>query len=365
VMHVVATGDRRGAELFTFDLVNALAKLGIEQSIAVLRGPMAMDFGVPTDVLSRDGNGHRRMELSIVRKLVRTASRWVPDLVQAHGGEALKYAVISRQEAKRRLVYRRIGLFTPRTFLPGRRFGYSRLMRRAHRIVVVSEAGKSETVNRFGIPADRVLAIPNGVDPGRVESRATSAEIRREFGIRNDAVVLLSLGALTWEKDPIGQLEIGARVTQSVPGAVHLFVGDGPLRCELEAEVRRRNLFEKALVVGSRPRVGDVLAAADALLIASRTEGMPAVSIEAGLVGLPVVAYELAGIPEVVINGRTGMLAPQGRPDALARHAEALLRDEPLRRRLGIAAQAHCLERFHIGVIAPRYAQLFGDLVER
>ena len=136
--------------------------------------------------------------------------------------------------------------------------------------------------------------------------------MRAELDLDSETPLVVSLGALTWEKDPLGHVDVVARAAEARPIA-HVFVGDGPLRGQLERAISRRSPNYRPRLLGSRDDVGDLLAAADALLLASRTEGMPASVIEAGLAGLPVIGYALSGVPEVVVDGVTGRLVPPGK----------------------------------------------------
>jgi glycosyltransferase involved in cell wall biosynthesis len=214
----------------------------------------------------------------------------------------------------------------------------------------------------FRLPPGRVVTIPNGVDPGRVVPRRGRAATRAAVGVAADAIVVLSLGALTWEKDPVGHLETTAPLLRRHPGAVHLFAGDGPLRGELAAAAGRLGLAGRVRLLGSRDDVGDLLAASDLMLFASRTEGMPASVIEAGLAGVPVAGTALAGVPEVVVDGETGLLAAPGDRDGLRAALDRLLGDGELRAAMGQAAQARCRDRFGIAAVAGAYHALYEEL---
>ena len=132
--------------------------------------------------------------------------------------------------------------------------------------------------------------------------------------------MVLSVGALTWEKDPFNHLDVGSRVLAAVPDAIHIFVGDGPMGEAMRRRVAQNGSQARTMFLGSRADMGDVLAAADVVLFASRSdgmEGMPAVVIEGGMGGLPVAAFAVAGVSEVVVDGQTGLLAPPGNTELL------------------------------------------------
>lgn len=363
VLHVVATGQRRGAEVFAADLVRALAREGVGQRVGVVRGErMEVPFEAPVAVLG--GGGARlpglRVEPASVLALRRLIRAWRPHVVQAHGGEPLKHAVAAAAGAGSRVVYRRIGGPADAIRSRARRLAYAGMMRRAARVVAVAEASRRDVVERFGIPPARVVTIPNAADAERLRPARALAETRGALGLPPEGLLFLSVGALTWEKDPLGALEAAAEVLEAVPGAAYAVAGDGPLRGALEAEARRRGLAGRVLLLGSRDDVPDLMAAADALLLASRTEGMPGCLIEAGMAGLPAAAYAVGGVPEVL--GETGLLAPPGDRRALAGCALRLAREPDTRRALGEAARERCRDRFEIRRVAPRYLGVYREV---
>jgi glycosyltransferase involved in cell wall biosynthesis len=368
VLHVVATTNRRGGELFASDLVRALDGEGIEQQVAVLHPPIGLarvGFEAPTVAV---GDGWRapgvRMSLEAFQALRHLVSGWRPHVVQAHGGEPFKYLVASGAAGRSKLVYRRIGAAPPWILRGPRRAAHAVLMRRATKVVAVAEAVRRETLEVFGVPPANVRMIPNGVDPARLSPLHDRQATRKALGIASDAPVILSLGALTWEKDPLGHLRISGEVMRHQPRAIHLFVGEGPLRERAEERVRSERRGEHVRFLGSREDLPDLLAASDVLLLASAVEGMPAGAIEAGIAGLPVVGYHIAGVPEVVLDGVTGQLVPAGDPFELAHAVIDLLANEPMRRSMGDAAAERCRSLFGIDAVAPRYLDLYQELVQ-
>jgi glycosyltransferase involved in cell wall biosynthesis len=361
VLHVLATGQRRGAEVFAADLVAAMAAPGVDQRVAVLHGapPWAVGFAAPSVAL---GGRPGRLHPGALWRLSRLLRDWRPDVVQAHGGEPLKYLALAAGLRPPPIVYRRIGSVSWLSSRP-RRVLYGRLVRRAARVVAVAESVREETVTAFRLPEARVVTIPNGVDPERLAPARGRDATRAALGIPREATVVLSLGALAWEKDPLGHLEVTAPLLRGRLRAVHLFAGDGPLRAELEAAALGQGVRDQVLALGSRSDVGDLLAASDLLLFASRTEGMPASVIEAGMAGLPVAGVALTGVPEVVEDGVTGLLVAPGDSDGLRAAARRLLDDGQLRAAMGAAARERCRDRFGIAAIAAAYLELYEEVV--
>jgi glycosyltransferase involved in cell wall biosynthesis len=360
LLHVVATARRRGAELSALDLMGALPER-IDQRVAVLRGGGSDDLAYParTDVLSGAGwETARRFDPAVARRLSRLVRTLAPDVVLAHGGDPLKYLATALLRGSPPVVYRRIGA-TPH-WMAGRsrRSAYGLLIRRATRVIAVAEAMRRQLVDGSGVQTDRVVVIPNGVDPERVRPARGRAATRSELGLADDAPVILSLGALTGEKDPLTVVRVAAEVVRAVPEARHLLVGEGPLRSETQTEAARLGLGDRLLMLGPRSDVGDLLAAADLLLLPSRTEGLPAVAVEAGLAGLPVVASRVGGVPEVVERDVTGLLVEPGDVAGFVAAVAGLLGEPDRRRALGEAAAVRCREGFSIERLAPRWVEV-------
>lgn len=364
VLHVVSTGKRRGAEVFASDLVGALKGEGIEQHVAVLRGeePVDVPYTAQVTVLGEDRR-NEALRLGTVRSMRRVLRAWEPDIIQAHGGEALKYSFLADRRRGGRVVYRRIGSVHPRTTFGLRKAAYGAMMRRASHVVALGKTAREETIRVFGVRPERIVTIPNGVDPVRIRPRRTRDQIRRSLGLAPDTVVGLSLGALTWEKDPLAQVDVAARVLRRSDRAVFLIAGEGPLRGEVARAVAEAGLEGRVFLLGNRSDPGDLLASSDVLLMTSRTEGVPGAAIEGAMTGLPVVAYAIGGLAEAVRDGTTGLLARPGDREALARHASTLLEDEDRRREMGRAAMKWSRARFDIGVVAPSYVRLYRHVL--
>jgi len=368
VLHVLASSQLRGAETFAADLDKALAWRGVDQRVAVLRptdGARQVHFQSPRVALGPGGGlaPVLRLDLLFLRSLRRVISAWKPDIVQAHGGETLKYAVPACGR-RASVVYRRIGS-TPEWMAGGlRRAGHRAFIRRAARIVAVGEAVRAETIERFGIDPERVVTIPNGVDIARATPNRPRSETRARLGIERVAPVVISVGAFTVEKDPDAHVEVARRVIERRRDTVFLLVGDGPLMPRTMEKVSRYGLEKSIRFLGPSTEIPDLLAASDIALLASRTEGMPGILIEAGIAGIPAAAYAIAGVPEVIVDRLTGLLAPPGDVGTLTSGVLALLEDARCRRDMGEAARELCTSRFDISLIAERYLSLYEELAE-
>jgi glycosyltransferase involved in cell wall biosynthesis len=278
-------------------------------------------------------------------------------VVVAHGSRALPACALATAGRGQPLVYRNIG--DPRYWAGGsaRRLRVSLFLRRAHAVVVLDAASADAIMERHGIRASRICVIPTGVPAAQfplVDAPRRGAA-RRRLGYADDDRIVAYIGALSGEKD------VGAAVlaVAALPGVRLAIVGDGPQRRSVTAAAR-------GLAPGRIDFLGPVvdpaltLAAADVLVLPSRTEGIPAVLIEAGLSGLPVVATDVGGVREVVVPGQTGLLVAAGDTAALT---GALRRALANGHGMGAAARERCLARFEMANIAARWDDLLGRLL--
>ena len=367
VLHVTASQQLRGAEVFAGDLMSALRDRGVEQRVAALwRGDPQVRFPATPTVLSSRSHGDAWLNPRLSSSLRQLLTAWEPDVIQLHGGDTLGCALpllVSRHPA---IVYRRIGCAPLSLRRHVKRTLFGAAMRRVDRVIAVAEAVQDELLGLFRFPAERVVMIPNGIDPARIKPTRDRLETRELLRIPADATVILSLGALAWEKDPSAHLRQAVHAIRRDPTVYHLFVGDGPMRPQVERSIVAAGIEERVLVLGARRDVADLLDASDVLMFASRRggmEGMPASLIEAGMRGLAVAGFDVAGASEVVIDGATGYLVPWGDEESLRARLRTLIEQPKRRREMGRAARDRCRALFSIEPIADRYLSVYEDLV--
>jgi glycosyltransferase involved in cell wall biosynthesis len=171
---------------------------------------------------------------------------------------------------------------------------------------------------RIARPQDLVV-IPNGIDASRFgHSKELRESTRDALGLGNNEFVWLALGRLAAQKAYPTLLGAFVQVLEDVPHSKLLIAGQGPLRAEIESLIRRSYLETSVSLLGFRNDVAALLAAADALVVASRYEGMPNVVMEALASERPVVGTDVGGMPELVKEGVNGYLVPASDPHVLA-----------------------------------------------
>ena len=192
--------------------------------------------------------------------------------------------------------------------------------------VAVSSAAARSAV---GPLKRRVEVLIHGIDIDSVAGRAPQRDGKRaELGFGPDAIVVVTVANLRHEKAYDVLLKAAAQATANRPDLHFVSVGQGPLASEMKERCIRLGLGEdKFRFLGFRDDVHDLLAAADIFCLASRNEGLPVALMEAYALGLPVVATRVGGLPDVVEQGRSGMLVAPEDPGALAAAIVAVAAD--------------------------------------
>jgi colanic acid/amylovoran biosynthesis glycosyltransferase len=212
----------------------------------------------------------------------------------------------------------------------------------------------------------RAKAVAQGADPGRVRVHHTGVPVPPDRAIAEPAWDVTFVGRFADKKGADDLVTALGMLRAARPRA--LFIGDGPLRARTEAQARE--LGVDATFAGSLPpaEVAAHLAASKVLAAPSRTaadgdtEGLPTTVLEAGALGVPVVSTRHSGIPEAVLDGRTGLLGDERDVAALARNLHRLLTDEPLRQRLGRAGRAHIAANFDLATQTRRLESLYDEV---
>jgi glycosyltransferase involved in cell wall biosynthesis len=236
-------------------------------------------------------------------------------VAHAHKGRARTLALLAGlMGARSKLVLNRgVSFHVPRV----RRVGYT--SRRVHAIVAVCESIKRDLV-ATGVPAQKIEVIYSGTDVARFHPGLDGGPIRRELGLAPEHVLITQIGVRSW-RGWQDVLDAMARLAPAEPGARLLFVGAPPPRvAELGERARERGLDGRVLVLGHREDIPQILTASDVVVDASYAgAGLTGSIREALACERPVVATDLAGMPELVIEGETGLLVPPRDPEALAR----------------------------------------------
>lgn len=244
---------------------------------------------------------------------------------------------------------------------------YRFLLARSHtRFEANSRAGGAHYARWLHMDPGSISYSPNGLDPAisRTCSPDAARALRKARGIPQKAPLLLTLSRFVWGKAPESMPDIFSRVLAARPDCHYLIAGAGMAEDEgMGALLRERGLAEHVHLLGVQSPVAPLFASADVFLLPSRVEGFPNAVMEALAAGLPVVASNVGGIPDLVRHGEDGFLHDASDLEGMARSVMALLDDAALRARLGAAGRQRIVEEFSLQKLGDRAIERYEELL--
>lgn len=234
------------------------------------------------------------------------------------------------------------------------------LMRGTDAVIASAKSVKDFYVGQVGADPSQVEVIYNAVDWSQLESTLTRDQLRASIGVPPEAMAAGIIARLTEQKAHRVLFEAIAQ-HPSLQQLHLVVVGDGELRESLKQRVATLGLQHRVHFVGARRDLGNILNAVDLFTMPSLWEGLPLSLVLAMGAGLPVVTTRVAGIPEVVQHGISGLLVSPGKSDELAAALARVIEDASLRRSLGEAARAFVRPRFGV----EKYVQSITGLYDR
>jgi len=227
----------------------------------------------------------------------------------------------------------------------------------------------SEAVRKFHVqykryPPRKISTIYNAVDTAKFRPAEDKSHLRTLLGIRSDAMVIGITGGLIKQKGHEYLLEAAADLHGKNGNIEYVFVGDGPLRSDLEAKAASLGLKDHVFFLGVRRDVGALIQGFDIFTLPSLWEGFGIAIAEAMASGVPVVATSVDGIRELVDDGSTGILVPPGDPIALGIALSDLAGDPLQRKAMGAAGRTRIIEQFSLSAMVSAYEKLYSQLLD-
>jgi glycosyltransferase involved in cell wall biosynthesis len=277
------------------------------------------------------------------------------DVVHFHTSRAHAMAPFARGHAGALVVTRRMDYRPNRMFAPY-------LYNHAVDGVAAISSEVAESLARARVPRERIAIISSGVDCARFRPPAADERraARARLGIANDAVVLGTVGALEERKGHRYLLEAMSELCRAPQAPlVCLIAGDGSRRAELERDAAQMGIAGVVRFLGRVDDACPVLWALDVFIFPSLHEGLGVALLEAAACGLPAVASKAGGIPEVVIEGSTGLLVPPADASAISAATRRLIAAPAQRAEMGAAARERALREYTMDTMARRTLELY------
>jgi glycosyltransferase involved in cell wall biosynthesis len=223
-----------------------------------------------------------------------------------------------------------------------------------------SRAANTDYARWIGVDESRVKLVPNAIDFDALAARQadSSLDLRRQLGVEPTTPVILGVFRLNEEKRPLLFVDTFAAVVARVPSARALVAGVGPFEEAMRKRISELNLHESLTLLGRREDVPQLMQISSLLLLTSNFEGMPNVVMEAQAMGIPVVAPNVGGVSDCMIDGQTGYLVERESIDGFAMRCIELLEHRDLRRRFGSNGVVHMRHSFSRRAMAERYLEV-------
>lgn len=237
------------------------------------------------------------------------------------------------------------------------------LYRFADRVVIVSEAMRPRLLRAL-IPEQRIVCIKNAVESPEAGEGAAGAQLRKCYGIADSSPVICVIGRFSPEKGHRFFLEAFPQLLARHPEATAILVGDGQDRPMLEQMVRDLGVAERVVFAGYQQQMAPFYRGCDLVVMPSLSEGMPNVALEAMAFGKALVATRVGGVPEVVLDGETGVLVAPADPGDLAAGMLRLLDQPELLVRYGAAGRERIESEFSPENRARKLIGLYHELLQ-
>lgn len=315
------------------------------------------------------GTGRPGGFLASLRELVRLIRRERIQVINAHRGEGHLYAALaSRMVADRVAVFRTRGDVRPPKGHLLNRYLHRRL---TDGVILAAEILRGPVLKNLGLPPKCIRVIPPGVEPHWFPGRLSPQEARRSLGWPEEDPVVGIVGRLSPVKGHQVFLEAAGLVLASCPRARFVIVGrEAQIKvAQLREQAERLGIAHRVRFTGSVPRVSSLVAAFDVAVVASTgSEVICRVALEHMAMARPVVGTRVNAVPEVVLDGSTGLLVPPKDPTAMSQAIVSLLLDARRAESLGQAGRRRVRDEFTLDHLAHRtegfYRELLGTFRE-
>jgi glycosyltransferase involved in cell wall biosynthesis len=358
--HVTFDMSIGGAERVICDLAQHTNQEQYDVSVICLQQPL----GVFGEILRAEGFIVETLcrkpgfDISLIRGIRGIIHKKGLQLLHCHQYTPYVYGVLAAAGTPCKVIFTEHGRFYPDRRKPKRVLINPILNRLTAKVTAISEATRTALSVYENFPADHIEVIYNGIDDTDIRF-ADSGGLKAELGIDSKAPVLGTVARL----DPIKNHPMMIRALKEVhlkqPEVVLLIVGDGPEMSSLKSLVHELAISDRVFFPGMRNDVQRFYKIMDLFLLTSFSEGTAMTLLEAMAAGVPCIATDVGGNPEIVADGETGYIIPNDDPASLKKCVLKILESKSLRETLCCAARKRFEERFTVQKMVSGYQKLY------
>lgn len=375
VLHVIESLGAGGAEMLLVNLLPALQKKGVTCHVAALASPYDLAAKLESSGVQvhRLDISHRWNLPQALIRLVRLLRSEDFDVVHAHLFFASFYTGLSKifePRPKRVVSFHNMGYDSDPANTLWRKVR-KRMDSSIQKNLIDAHFGVSSAVQShysINLGISNVGVLPNCVNIPAIlpDSFVAKKHLLDDFSLRAEDFVIVLPGRLVHEKGHRFALEALSLLKKRGISPLLLIVGDGPLAKEISVDVEKRNLSSRVILHPgvNQPRLYEIMAGADLIIMPSIHEGWPLVAAEALGLAKPLIATKVGGISEIIKNNITGMLIPPRDSEALASSIEHVMKSPEESQRMAQAGRRHVVENFTPEILANRWACQYNSLFE-
>lgn len=357
ILHTESSVGWGGQENRTLNELIGMRDRGHEMAVASRPGARILDraaeLGFPTYAIDMRG----AIDLLAILKLRALMRRFKADIVNTHSGRDTQLAGMAARSilGRRPRIVRTRHLALPITS----KFSYSVL---PDHVVTVSQY-VGNYLAEAGVPREGITTVSTGVDFACYERSSAAGNLREELGLPAGALLIGTVAILRIKKGHNEILDAAPLVLQRFPDAHFVFAGDGPQTENLKRRIAAEGLGNRVHMLGLRRDVTNILSSLDVFVLPTHQEALGTAFIEAGAMGLPAVATNVDGVPEVVQDGTTGLLVAPNDGRAVGEAICSLLADPIYRQGMGANAAEFVRRKFSREVMAQGMEKLYQRLL--
>lgn len=359
VLHINTEKGFRGGEVQTLEIARRLRDKGYPTLILANKKGMLIEKARAAGLQTEEFSPRGELDIFSAMKIGRAASQFGARIVHAHTAQALGLVYLSRVRKNGVTV---VG--TRRVSFPFKSRYSIKKYRSADCIIAVAEE-VALGLMREGVPQNKITVIHSGLNLEPFKTLADPAAVKDRLGVKRHFPVIGVVGALAHHKGHQTFLKALNRVWTKFPGAMTVFVGDGPAADDIRRSVESRGL--PSIFTGHIDNVAPVYRAFDIFVLPSSSgEGSPGVIKEAAAAMVPVVATNVGGTREILRHGTEAYLVPPSDPIRMAEAILTLLSNEELRTKMTLAAKERVKEFSFENVVAQHeqvYRRILGQRV--
>jgi glycosyltransferase involved in cell wall biosynthesis len=356
VVHLSAEKTWRGGEQQIAYLIQEHQQLNVEQLVVCRKNSAFESYCIKNNIPYKSLGFKNQFDLNSSLQLKRIAKEFKADIIHIHSSHAHAIAVWAYYLGNKTnlVLSRKVDFRISQNFLSKLKYNCPAIKK----IICVSEVIK-EMMQADVADKNKCLTIYDGIDTSKYKTKGN--KLRTEFNITNDVSLVGSTAALADHKDYPTLLKAIKEIGNAL-NAHYFFIGDGPLRNEIQELVVQNQLEDKITFTGFRTDIDELLPELDVFVLSSKTEGLGSSILDAYACKVPVVCTNAGGIPEIVEQEQTGLLSTVGDAKALAKNIIRIMQDVELRNRI-VEQASERVKQFDKKIMAEKTLEVYKEII--